>query len=1051
MSGAATYRFLPWSRRGLVAQIKTPDPLTAALPARGAIRVALSLNRGAPIEGPMVSTYGPGDVLGVDTRVIVRLEPRDLTPDFEPSFLAAVDFDGPDFPWMLTPAAANETGGAHKLRPWLVLLVLDRDVVQTPRVEPGRQLPSITIPAAAAATELPDLAESWAWAHVQVAVPAGFAGNLSTEMTQHPDLNVSRLLCPRRLGPERRYFACLVPAFDQGVFRGLSKEFDQKLPLAPAWTGAALDVELPVYFHWEFSTGPAGDFEALARKLKPLATPAVLGYQRTYLHPEELDVAGLGPSQPEAHVWAEGALRAPPIQGGPVPGAGQPGAATSTIPQAIRDRLRERLDEPARIAAGQPATTTRVLGPPIYGGWAVNQHQIGGTPFVWLDELNRDPRWRLAAGLGAEVVRKNQEAFMQACWEQVGAILKANDLLNRARLAQEIGNRVFERFVKKLPGERLAELLAPMQARIPFATATVLTGIKGSSLPDHTFDPAMRRMVTPQRSWIKIALRLGNLTGPAATVSIVPVLNTATLAIDPTAFVPDGIAGSRAIDRARVPGVRDLDFRAVGLDTRLAAPEAQALVASVKAAGRTVRRRYQPLTLKPSLGTEGVILEAHTRGAFELADLAHAAGKPSVRIAEVLDGIRSAAAVAPRTTARLLVSREIGSRLTMTPLDAPRVVRDVRPPVPVPTITTPLPMTERSVVERYGAAYARYLGRTGVEVRPPAPKFVPAKLEQIRQALLVNAEPLRAIPARIRTMISLNGGSLTAAAGTGVMAPATLDRVMVGPKLPDAMYSYLAALDEARFLPGVEQLPQDSLVLMATNPRFVEAFMAGLNHEMNRELLWRGYPTDQRGTVFQKFWARSDGGDDITEIHTWPPQRHLGENAAATGAGTQIVILIRGQLLRRYPGTVALAWPGVQRDGRLQLKTNPAAGEVLAPVFSGRFAPDFTFFGFPLTPQDVQQQNWFFVLQQQPTEPRFGFDSPDAQTGVALASWLDATWTDIGTAEGAFIELSTTPLQGRAIGGVTFGRDAAHMAAVMLQRPFRAAFDARKLMARLLP
>ena len=38
---------------------------------------------------------------------------------------------------------------------------------------------------------------------------------------------------------------------------------------------------------------------------------------------------------------------------------------------------------------------------------------------------------------------------------------------------------------------------------------------------------------------------------------------------------------------------------------------------------------------------------------------------------------------------------------------------------------------------------------------------------------------------------------------------------------------------------------------------------------------------------------------------------------------------------------------------------------------------------------------------------------------------------------------------GRTIGGIQFGRDAAHMAGVLLQRPFRAAFDAAKLLAKL--
>ena len=33
--------------------------------------------------------------------------------------------------------------------------------------------------------------------------------------------------------------------------------------------------------------------------------------------------------------------------------------------------------------------------------------------------------------------------------------------------------------------------------------------------------------------------------------------------------------------------------------------------------------------------------------------------------------------------------------------------------------------------------------------------------------------------------------------------------------------------------------------------------MVGLNHEMARELLWREYPTDQRGSYFRQFWDAS--------------------------------------------------------------------------------------------------------------------------------------------------------------------------------------------------
>ena len=42
---------------------------------------------------------------------------------------------------------------------------------------------------------------------------------------------------------------------------------------------------------------------------------------------------------------------------------------------------------------------------------------------------------------------------------------------------------------------------------------------------------------------------------------------------------------------------------------------------------------------------------------------------------------------------------------------------------------------------------------------------------------------------------------------------------------------------------------------METNQRFIEAYMVGLNHEFARKLLWREYPTDQRGSYFRQFWA----------------------------------------------------------------------------------------------------------------------------------------------------------------------------------------------------
>ena len=56
------------------------------------------------------------------------------------------------------------------------------------------------------------------------------------------------------------------------------------------------------------------------------------------------------------------------------------------------------------------------------------------------------------------------------------------------------------------------------------------------------------------------------------------------------------------------------------------------------------------------------------------------------------------------------------------------------------------------------------------------------------------------------------------------------------------------------FLPNINLIEPNSITLLETNQTFIEAYMVGLNHEFARELLWREYPTDQRGSYFRQFW-----------------------------------------------------------------------------------------------------------------------------------------------------------------------------------------------------
>jgi hypothetical protein len=261
---------------------------------------------------------------------------------------------------------------------------------------------------------------------------------------------------------------------------------------------------------------------------------------------------------------------------------------------------------------------------------------------------------------------------------------------------------------------------------------------------------------------------------------------------------------------------------------------------------------------------------------------------------------------------------------------------------------------------------------------------------------------------------------------------------MAYPEIPAPAYAYLAKLDPKRFLPGVDQIPSDAITLVETNPRFVEAFMVGLNHEFARELLWREYPTDRRGSYFRHFWRWLDGQPDITPIHEWKPAAALGHTTRG-GPGGQIVLLVRGQLLRRYPNTVVYAW----REENGKLKDPPGPGDIHRPVFAGQFDPDITFFGFDLVETDLPQL--FMVLQEQPTEPRFAFDEPNGQPAAAPAAWSDASWGHVAVNEGAHLKIEGNPLSGVARGPATFVTNAAHLAHITLQKPMRVAVHAKRL------
>ena len=178
------------------------------------------------------SALGPAAITGIHPNAIVRVDPAPGATGVEDNFLPLLELARPDLPWLFTPAKPN---AANRLRPWLVLIVVDAAGIQ---VQPGTPLPRITVND----SQLPDLNDSWAWAHAQVTVddPATAAQALNPSSGIGA---ITRQLCPRRLQKDTAYLACLVPSTLAGVQAGLGFPIDPGPSMPLAWTaGAGQDV-----------------------------------------------------------------------------------------------------------------------------------------------------------------------------------------------------------------------------------------------------------------------------------------------------------------------------------------------------------------------------------------------------------------------------------------------------------------------------------------------------------------------------------------------------------------------------------------------------------------------------------------------------------------------------------------------------------------------------------------------------------------------------------------------------------------------------------------
>lgn len=1019
----AAYSFLSWSRQGL--GIHTQDAPAGKL--RGEIGVSVLL-RGEKVGGGQVTEtfnrnvalYGPGDVVGIDPRAIVRCEPRGSIMNFEPNYLPFVEFYDEDFLWRYTPSAPS--ADRKHLVPWMTLLVLEEDgEFEDLGVLPGTPLARIKLKKTPAEV-LPPPEELWAWAHVHIdGTLNGIGRTDTTALGQHlggivahdRDQAYSRLLCPRQLRPSVAYRAFVIPTFESGRLAGLGLDpAGAASATLSAWAENA-PKEFPVYHSWRFATSTVGDFEYLVRLLKPQPANPKVGVRDVDVQDAGSGVGGI--ARPDLHdiLRMGGALR--------VPFDFLPPAAklehekfdtwAKPFPNAFQLELKDLLNLPDDYLKSGTGSDP-IIVPPIYGRWHAAVDRLLDPPLGdpedarvrWLHELNLDPRYRAAAGIGTNVIQKNQEDYVEAAWLQVGRVIEGNTKVRHSQVSFSATLTWTVQNIQPMlaaQSSRFLTLSAPLHARVVADGMTVGFRVQESTVPQAALSKVMRQVLRPRA---RIAKRIG-FDATRNSDTLIDRLNAGEIVAAPPKVVPAALpTGSSVADALAPPGVP------------------QWLLALLK---RHPWVRWVPLALGVLIALLLLLF-----GAVVAAVIALAVGAGlTAYLAKVLRTAKDA-------------SMLIDGMLTPAMVDTLPTSTDFRidvpgsAPAPTPGGTDSedarrfrLALREAARVEAAEAAFA-----AGLPVRQPL--ALGRLVTQVGTAL----HPAKTIPAWIRQHVRIPDR-----VREQLVDPE--GEIMVYPEIDIPMYKPLADLSSELFLPNLQLIENNSITLLETNQKFIEAYMVGVNHEFSRELLWREYPTDQRGSCFRQFWDASDclvpGAPDITEqrerlrditrIHTWKKPERLDDHDNRELLGDkedEIVLVIRGELLKKYPNAIIYAHRAAWErnpDGTLnkekprKLKdlsdaqaASPPRDIVKTPLYDATVEPDIYFFGFDLTVEkafnekdpdrpDEEGPGWFFVIKERPGEPRFGLDI--SSKGGALNTWNELAWPDVGTAAGAVLRV----------------------------------------------
>jgi hypothetical protein len=1081
------FRFVSHQRRGLIA--------LPGVAAAGTVSAAAVLSDGSTSTPVTLGLANVGDVRGIDISLVTRQYPAPNGTDAETEFFPLVEFAAPELPWLL-PTPAVPQGPL----PWLCLVAVQvRDGVTI--TGQGHGLPDVLRIGGSArpSEELPSPADSALWAHAFAATAVTTTGNADpTETGPSAAPTGCRLIAPRRLQPQTSYVACLVPTLAAAALAGLGHP-DQEIAAALsaaqpnfAWSLSDSSVQLPAYLHWEFTCGDGGDFETLARQLREVPVPPTFGTR-----PLDLGLAGPGmPVTASTGAAFRGALIAP----GASDQAPWPDPADKDLVSVDASLAREiaaAATLTAQAASASPAGRPAV-GPLLYASAAAGRGDVAAQSPAqnWFDQLNRDPGARSTAGLGSRVLRRNVEDAMARAWQQVGQVDEANAALRRLQVSRSVSASIHQRHLTALSAGPLVSVARPMLARVALPPA--VTG--GTTTPDAL--AAVAASALPAGStWrgVTAAVRPGTNLGDAAVRAAVPppasagaappaspaasgagapsstagatsngdargrIVSGLAAGIPEPSVVPDGTVSLAPPSQVLGPQVATLltdGLRAAATAAQLTAPAAgadQATMATGLDALASAAGRLSTTAAASLAGQTATTITAHQLPAsvtftslagvlvgkdqvLARAHLSPIATTPPAAAAPPAAGIPPAARAGPGGTVRSGAGAALGATASAgasAGAGAPAgagTLGSVQLSSGATAVSVQLAGTDARLATMraaYADAATRFI-RSGVATAAPVPGAL--DLADARAAVLAGLQPASTIAKLAEARVPAIGA---------LARPDRVSPVMVGPVFSEAAYTALAAASHDAFVPGLDTTPADSVTLMQTNPTFVAAYLAGLNSALGLELMWRGYPTDERGTYWHSFWG---AGEDIGPLHLF--SGGLADNVAPA-AKSLLVLVLRGRLLRRYPDSDIYA---VQASTDQNLPELDGAA-ITRPLFRGFVAPDITLAGFQLTTAQVLgtngQPGYWFVLAEHPGQPRFGLTDPDpAVVHPPLPSWDEISWADLGSGAAAAVYLpAAAPPMAPAGTTRRWGASAADMAAITYQPAVRVALRAKDLLS----